>query len=234
MDYYLPVRTLPEVRMFLGHFAFALAAKKAVPSVSLGTWCVAAQFLDILWPVFLLPGWERVAVVPGITLVTPMDFIHYPWSHSLSMAAVWAAGFAAVHFGLRRNFKAALLLAVVVLSHWFLDFLVHRPDLPIYPGGAKVGLGLWNNLPVTLALELGMFAVGIFLYENSTRPLDKVGSRSLALFAIVLLVTYMGNVFGPPPPAETSVIAGAGISLWILFAWAFWFDRHRAQRLGAP
>lgn len=217
--------------MFLGHFAVALVAKKAVPAVSLGTWIVAAQLLDVLWPVFLLAGWEKVAVDPGNTRVTPFDFLHYPWSHSLAMAALWAVGFAAVHFGFRRNFKAACLLAAVVLSHWFLDFLTHRPDLPLYPGGAKVGFGLWNNLPVTLFAELGMFAAGIFLYESSTRPLDKVGSRSLALFTMVLLVTYVGNIFGPPPPADTSVIAWAGLSLWILFAWAFWFDRHRVLKV---
>lgn len=216
--------------MFIGHFAVALAAKKAAPSVSLGTWCVAAQFLDILWPVFLLAGVEKVAVEPGNTKVTPFDFLHYPWSHSLAMAILWAVAFAGIHFAFRRNAKGASLLVAVVLSHWFLDFLTHRPDLPLYPGGAKIGLGLWNSVPGTLVLELGLFATGIFLYESSTRPLDKVGSRSLALFAIVLLVTYAGNVFGPPPPAETGVIASAGIAMWILFAWAWWFDRHRASK----
>lgn len=216
--------------MFVGHFAVALAAKRAVPSVSLGTWCVAAQFLDVLWPVFLLTGAERVAVDPGNTRVTPLDFLHYPWSHSLAMACLWAAAFGAVHFAFRRQARAAALLAAVVLSHWGLDFLTHRPDLPLFPDGPKVGLGLWNHLPGTLFLELGMFAGGIFLYEGFTRAKDKVGSRSLALFAIVLLVTYVGNIFGPPPPADTGVIAGAGIALWILFAWAAWFDRHREPR----
>jgi hypothetical protein len=217
--------------MFLGHFAVALAAKKAAPSVSLGTWCVGAQLLDVLWPVFLLAGWERVAVDPGNTQVTPFDFLHYPWSHSLAMASLWAAGFAGGHYLLRRRGKAAALLGLVVLSHWLLDWLTHRPDLPLYPGGDKVGLGLWNSLPWALAVELGLFGLGVYLYESSTRAVDRVGSRGFGLFTLVLLVTYVGNVFGPPPPDDTGVIAGAGIALWILFAWAFWFDRHRALKI---
>ncbi len=220
--------------MFLGHFAVALAAKRADTSLSLGTLCLAAQLPDVIWPALLLTGAEKVAVHPGITRVTPLDFLHYPYSHSLLLGAVWAAVFAGLHFAFRRRGKAALILFAVVLSHWGLDWLVHRPDLPLYPGGPKVGLGLWNNLPVTLALELGSFMVGMFLYENATRPLDKVGSRSLALFAIILLVTYAGNVFGPPPPDDTSAIAGAAFAFWLLFAWAFWFDRHRAPRAAEP
>lgn len=220
--------------MFLGHFGLALAAKKAVPSVSLGTLCVAGQFLDILWPVFLATGWEKVAVDPGNTVVTPFDFLHYPWSHSLAMAALWAALFAGGHFAFRRDAKAAAVLAGLVLSHWLLDFITHRPDLPLYPGGNKVGLGLWNNLQASVAVELVLFAAGMYLYESSTRAMDKVGSRSLFLFAIVLLVTFLGNVLGPPPPAETGVIASAGIAMWILFAWAYWFDRHRSPRADGP
>jgi hypothetical protein len=219
--------------MFLGHFGLALAAKKVVPSVSLGTLCVAGQFLDILWPVFLTAGWERVKVDPGNTVVTPFDFLHYPWSHSLAMAALWAGLFAGGHFAFRRNLKAAGILAALVLSHWLLDFITHRPDLPLYPGGAKVGLGLWNNLHASLIVELVLFAGGIFLYESTTVAKDKVGSRSLMLFTLVLLVTYVGNVFGPPPPPETGVIASAGFALWLLFAWAFWFDRHRSLRAPA-
>jgi len=219
--------------MFLGHFGLALAAKKAVPSVSLGTLCVAGQLLDVLWPVFLTAGWERVRVDPGNTVVTPFDFLHYPWSHSLAMAALWAALFAGGHFAFRRDLKAAGILAALVLSHWLLDFITHRPDLPLYPGGAKVGLGLWNNFQATLAAELVLFAAGMFLYESSTQAKDKVGSRSLFLFAIVLLVTYMGNVLGPPPPPETAVIASAGFAMWLLFGWAFWFDRHRAPKVPA-
>jgi hypothetical protein len=191
---------------------------------------VAGQFLDALWPVFLATGWERVAVDPGNTVVTPLGFLHYPWSHSLAMAVLWAVLFGGGHFAFRRNPKAAGILAALVLSHWLLDFITHRPDLPLYPGGAKVGLGLWNNLHASLAVELALFAGGIFLYESATVAKDKAGSRSLMLFAVALLVTYVGNVFGPPPPAEPGVIASAGFAMWLLFAWAYWFDRHRSLR----
>lgn len=219
--------------MFLGHFAVALAAKRADPSVSLGTLCLAAQLPDALWPIFLFAGAEQVAVHPGITRVTPLDFLHYPYSHSLLLAGLWAAAFALAHFAFRRRGKAALLLFAVALSHWGLDWLVHRPDLPLFPGGPKLGLGLWNNVPATLALELGSFALGMYLYESATRPLDKAGGRSLSLFAIVLLVAYAGNVFGPPPP-DAQAIAGAAMAFWLIFAWAFWFDRHRAPRKAEP
>lgn len=216
--------------MFLGHFAVALAAKKAVPSVSLGTWCAASQALDILWPVFLLAGVEHVKVDPGNTAVTPLDFQHYPWSHSLLMSVVWAVLFGAGHFAFKKNLKAAGLLAAVVLSHWVLDFITHRPDLPLWPGGPLVGLGLWNHRIPAVLVEVVAFAAGIFLYESSTKALDKVGSRSLFLFALVLLVTYIGNVFGPPPPDDPKALASVGFAMWILFAWAFWFDRHRVAK----
>jgi hypothetical protein len=150
------------------------------------------------------------------------------------MASLWAAGFGAVHFLLRRHAKAALLLGAVVLSHWLLDYATHRPDLPLFPGGEKVGLGLWNSLPWTLGIELGLFGLGVYFYEASTRARDKVGGRGFGLFVLVLIVTYVGNVFGPPPPAETRAIAGAGVAMWILFAWAFWFDRHRTSQAPVP
>ena len=138
------------------------------------------------------------------------------------------------HFAFRRHAKAAAVLAALVLSHWLLDFISHRPDLPLYPGGAKVGLGLWNNFQASLVAELVLFAGGIFLYESTTQAKDKVGSRSLVLFAIVLLATLVGNVFGPPPPDETGVIASAGFAMWLLFGWAYWFDSHRSLRAKAP
>ena len=130
--------------MMIGHYAVALAAKPAAPKVSLGWLAAAAIFLDLIWPLLLQAGLEQVAVVPGITVVTPMDFISYPWSHSLLMSAVWGALFGGLYYLLAKDRRGALVLALLVVSHWLLDFVTHRPDLPLMPGeSVKLGLGLY-------------------------------------------------------------------------------------------
>src|SRR5205814_4956976 len=133
--------------VFIGHFAVAFAAKRAAPTVSLGTWFIACELVDLIWPLFLLFGVETVMITPGITAFTPLDFVSYPWTHSLLMCAVWALGFAVLYWLLRRALLAAALIGAVVLSHWFLDAIVHRPDLPLAPGShLKIGLGLWHSV----------------------------------------------------------------------------------------
>src|SRR4051812_45506817 len=158
--------------MFIGHFAVAFAAKPAAPSVSLGTLFLACEWVDLVWPVFALIGLERVEIRSGITAFTPLDFVHYPWTHSLLMGAVWAAAFGLVYFVVRRHRRAALIAAAVVLSHWFLDLVVHRPDLPLIPGGdSRWGLGLWNSITATLALEGTLFLAALLFYVKRTRAL---------------------------------------------------------------
>src|SRR4051812_26563634 len=114
--------------MFIGHFALGFAAKRVAPRVSLGTLLLSVGFLDVLWPVFLLLGWEHVRIDPGNTAVTPLDFHDYPISHSLLAATGWALLFGGVYFLLRRSRRESIILAVGVLSHWVLDFFSHRPD----------------------------------------------------------------------------------------------------------
>lgn len=142
--------------MFLGHFAVAFAAKPAAPSVSLGTLFFACQWVDLMWPLFLLAGLERVEIKPGITAFTPLDFVYYPWTHSLVMGVSWAAAFGLLYLSIRGSGKAALIVAAVLLSHWFLDLVAHRPDLPLAPGSeTRWGFGLWNSIPATLLVEVG-------------------------------------------------------------------------------
>jgi len=213
--------------MFIGHFGVGFGAKAAAPRTSLGTLFLAAQFVDLLWPTTLLLGLEHVAVVPGITLVTPLDFTDYPITHSLLAVVVWAALFAGVYFLAKRYRIGAVVCGLAVISHWVLDLLVHRPDLPLAPGGStRLGLGLWNSVPATLALEIGIFSLGLFFYLRSTRAVDRTGSVALWLLVGFLGLVYAGNVFGPPPPSATA-IAWAGQSQWLLVAWAYWIDRHR-------
>jgi len=216
--------------VFLGHYAVAIGAKRAAPRVSLGTLIAAAAFLDLVWPVLVLVGVERVAVAPGATAFTPLDFEHYPFSHSLVMSVVWGAAFGGVHFLARRDLRAAAVLGLLVVSHWFLDAVVHQPDLPLTLGGdARVGLGLWNSIPGTLAVELAMFAVAIWLYVGATRARDRIGSIGFAAFAAFVLAIYAGAAFGPPPPSA-SAIAWSDMGQWLVVALAAWIDAHRSAR----
>ena len=214
--------------MFIGHFGVGFGAKRLAPAVSLGTLFLAAQFADLLWPALLLMGVEEVRVDPGITVVTPLDFVRYPYSHSLVAMVAWGAVFGIVYRLARRSRPAVgMLLAALVVSHWVLDLVMHRPDLPLTVGGReRYGLGLWNSLPGTLAVELALFLAGVFLYVRSTAPRDRTGTIALAGLVLFLLAVYFMNFFGPPPPSSAAV-AWVTQSMWLLVAWGYWVDRHR-------
>lgn len=215
--------------MFVGHIGVGLASKAAAPKTSLG-WLVAAPLaLDLLWPIFLLLGWEQVRIEPGATRVTPLDFVSYPLSHSLVWACGWGVLLAAVFRWVGGGKKAAWVIAALVVSHWPLDWLMHRPDLPIVPGGATFGLGAWNSLPLTLALEALFFGGGIWLYVRTTRAETAVGRWAWLGFVAFLGAVYGANVLGPPPETPGQV-AGVTLALWLLPAWAWWFDRGRGLR----
>lgn len=210
--------------MFLGHFALGMAAKKADPEVSLATSFLAAQLPDVVWPVLVLAGVERVAIAPGDTAVTPLRFVSYPYSHSLFAVALWAAALGAAYFGVRRRGRGAVVLAGLVLSHFVLDAVSHRADLPLTPwGDLRVGLGLWASLPATLIVEGLLFASGLALYRRAT-PGRPGGGRFFGLAAILGAI-YLANVFGPPPPSVAAIgIAGILGALVLLFA-AAWVER---------
>jgi len=215
--------------MFVGHFAVAFAAKRAAPAISLGTWFLACELVDLLWPVFLLLGVESVRIAPGITAFTPFDFDHYPWTHSLLMCAVWALVMGAFFWS--RNRVAATLVALVVLSHWFLDAIVHRPDLPLAPGtDVKIGFGLWNSVAGTLALELSMFVIGFGLYLGGSQPVDRIGRYGIWLLVILLLAAYSGAAFGPPPPSIAAIAWAGIVGGLITAALGYWIDAHRRMR----
>lgn len=214
--------------MFLGHFAVALAAKKTAPKASLGTLFIGAQFIDLLWPILLVAGVEHVRLDPGNTVVTPLDFYNYPFSHSLTGVVIWSVVVGGVYFAFRRYRRGALVLGAAVLSHWVLDLLTHRPDLPLtFSGDARAGFGLWNSLPFTLIVELGLFAAGVVFYLRTTSAMDRVGSYALWALILVLAGIYVMNLFGPPPP-NVEMIGIAGNAGWLFVLWAYWVDRHRS------
>ncbi len=213
--------------MFIGHFAVALAAKRAAPEVSLGTLFLAAQLADLVWPTLVLAGVESFTIRPGITAVTPLDFTRYPYSHSLVGMAAWGAAMGITYFVWKRKTVAALVVFAVVLSHWLLDFVSHRPDLPLTLTGAeRFGLGLWHSVGATLAVEGTLFCVGVWIYARATRPLDRIGRWSFIALVGFLTLVYAANIFGPPPPSIAAV-AWSAQAIWLLVAWGYWIDRHR-------
>jgi hypothetical protein len=212
--------------MFLGHFAVGMGAKRAAPRVSLGTLILAAQWLDLVWPILVLAGLEHVRIAPGITRVTPLDFVDYPISHSLLGAGGWALVVGGAHYARRRHARDAMILGALVLSHWVLDWITHRPDMPLGPRGPYVGLELWRSLPATMVVELGMMAIAVLLYVRTSRAVDGVGRWAFVGLVVFLVAIYVGNLLGPPPPSE-KIIAASGVAMWLLVAWGYWIDRHR-------
>ena len=201
--------------------------------MSLGTLLLAAQFADLLWPTLVLLGIENAEVQPGSTVVTPLSFISYPYSHSLVALIVWAILLGFGYILLRdARAKVGLVVGALVLSHWVLDVVSHRPDMPLAIGaGPKVGLGLWNSLPGTLATELVMFTVGVGLYATCTKAFDRRGTIGLWALVIFLSVIYFANMFGPPPPSAT-LVAWSGEAMWLIILWGYWVDRHRQPSAG--
>jgi hypothetical protein len=219
--------------MFIGHFALGLAAKPLSPRTSLGTLFAAAQLADLVWPVLLLLGVERVRIDPGNTAFTPLDFVSYPWTHSLLMALLWSAAFALIYLWRTRSSRGAWVVGALVLSHWVLDLVTHRPDLPLAPGAAKVGLGLWNSVPATVVVESALFAFGVFVYSTWTRPQDRTGRIAFTALVLFLALVYVMNLAGPPPPDARSV-AFVTLLMWLFVPWGAWIDRHRASASAPP
>ena len=214
--------------MFVGHFAVGFAAKRVAPQVSLGTLFLAAQFIDLLWPTLLLLGLERVSIDPALS-GAPLRFEHYPVSHSLLGVLGWAALLGVVYLLLTRNRRGAWVIALLVASHWLLDVLVHRPDLPLlFVGGPRVGLGLWNAPLLELLLELGLFAACFAAYLST--PSARLAGYKPWVLAVLLLVIQITNAVGPVPPS-VDAIAWVGQAQWLLIAAGYWADRPLHGRL---
>ncbi|MBW7998147.1 MAG: hypothetical protein FVQ81_16575, partial [Candidatus Glassbacteria bacterium] len=192
--------------MFAGHFAVGLAAKKFSPRTSLPTLVVAATFLDIIWPPLVLFGIEHVRIDPGNTAVTPLDFSFYPYSHSLVTVLLWSAGFGFCYYFITRYRRGAVVTGLAVASHWLLDLITHRPDLPLAPGAKRYfGLGLWNSVALTALVEVGIFLLAVRLYSTFTRSDSRAGKISLWSFIGFLLLIQVMNYTGTPPPSVEMV-----------------------------
>jgi hypothetical protein len=215
--------------LFLGHYGLALASKRAAPRTSLGLLTLAGNLADCIWPILLLLGVERVRLVPGLMAASEFDFESYPWSHSLLTGVLAGVALGLAVYAWKRDLRGALVVAALVPSHWLLDLPFHRPDLPLWPGGPMVGLGLWNSVPVTLLLEGALFLGGLWAYARQTRPLDRIGSWALWAMVAFLGLIYVGSMFSPAP-TDAGVIAWSSLTLWLFVPWTAWVDRHRALR----
>ena len=217
--------------MFIGHFALGFAAKRVVPRISLGVLFAAVAWADLVWPVLVATGFEQVRIDPGNTAFTPFDFVSYPYSHSLLMLVLWGAVLGFLYRATTgKNGLTVAVLALLVVSHWVLDFVTHRPDMPLYPGGPKVGLGLWNSIAGTIVVEVAMYAVGVWIYARATRPRDGVGHWSFIALATFLFVAYFASLAGGPPPTVQVLWVSAVVATSLLLLWTWWTDLHREPR----
>ena len=213
--------------MFLGHFGLAFAGKRAAPALSLGLLFLAVGWADLLFFPLALAGVEHFRIAPGATAVTPMDFYDYPISHGLVGLAVAGLVLGSGYFLFRRQKAAAIVFGLWVVSHWFLDAFVHRPDMPILTGQPYFGLGIWNSVPLTVAVEAIALGAGLAIYLRTTRAVDRTGAWALWSLVVFLVLLWVASVAGPPPPSER-IVAWSGVGMWLLVPWGYWIDRHRA------
>ncbi len=192
--------------MFVGHYGVSFAAKKAEPGIPLWVLFIAVQLLDVLWAPFVLLGIEKVRIVPGITASNPLDLYYMPYTHGLLAAIGWSVvAVLAYRFAVRSaSPRTAAIVGLAVFSHWVLDFLVHRPDLPLYDNTAKVGLGLWNLPAVALGLEALLLFGAMWLYLRHTAR-----RTAMLVFGVIMLGIQVYVFFGPPPASDKAAAATA-------------------------
>lgn len=213
--------------MFVGHYSVSFAARAASPKLPLWALFVAVQFLDVLWGVFVLIGLEKVRIVPGITATNPLDLYFMPYTHSLLAAIVWAVVAGVVWTRWKGNALGGRWMGLAVFSHWVLDLIVHRPDLPLLGNRFKVGLGLWNQPAVAFLLEAGLLAGGMIWFLMRTPPATRGGTTGFVVFGVALTLVHAVVFFGSPPATPTAAAITALAAYAVLAGIAGWQDARR-------
>lgn len=214
--------------MFIGHFAPAMIATRHKDAPSLPVLFIGAQLVDWAFFGLLLTGVEKMRVTPGISVMNPMDLYHMPYTHSLLGSAVFAALFGGLLSLVSKNRTAGIIAALVVISHWFLDLLVHVPDLTLAGSPPELGLGLWNHPAIEMPLELALTFGSLWLYAKVAKP----GVAPLAALAGILLLLQAVNWFGPVEPeitTGTSLLAFFAYGIATLAAWWVYRSEGRKQ-----
>lgn len=219
--------------MLAGHVAAGLVGKRIAPRVSLGTLVVAAVAADLLWCVFLIAGIEHVRFFPGVHTQDSLVATDIAYSHSLLTGVVGAALFGAAYLLLRRSGRGAWVIGAAVLSHWLLDFVSHRPDMPLAPGVSRAfGLGLWDSIPATLAIEGGFWLLAVVLYARATRAKNRMGGYAFWFGVVLLTAAWIHNVAGPPPAPNAITLGTSSLVFFsLVVAWAYWVNRLRPAAL---
>jgi hypothetical protein len=216
--------------MFIGHFGLGMALKKAAPSISLGTLFMAVQFVDLVWPTLLLLNLEQVEIHPELGGNKVLEFTNYPITHSLLMAIVWGVLFGTVYWLVKKDLRNSIIVALCVVSHWFIDLIVHFHDLPLFPGDSpKIGLGLWESVPGTLVLESLITIIGLVFYLRKTEPINKTGSIVFWILIALLIFVQASGLIGPPPGSVTELAWSAQFQ-WLFVLLAYWADHNRTIR----
>ena len=218
--------------MFVGHYGPAFAGKAVARSVPLWTLFLAVQLVDVAWGIFVANGIEHVRIVPGFTEANPLDLYDMPITHSLPGALAWsvAAGLIYAIWARRPKVLGGVVVGAAVFSHWILDLIVHVPDLLLWPGGPKVGFGLWHNYPVALAVEAGVLVLGFVLYMRVTEPKGLAGRIWPWVFVALLGLAEIVNHGGPLPESAAQFGYSAVVSYIVLTGLAAVCDVTRRVR----
>jgi len=214
--------------MFIGHLGVGMAGKRLAPKVSLPVLLLAAQFADALWSILVAGGIETVRIVPGFTAYGPVQFLSFPWSHSLLMLAVWGILFGLIYRLYTDDNRGALIVGALVVSHWGLDLISHGPDVPLYPGSAKFGFGLSGHPIANDVVEVGLLAVGTVIYERLTRGGDTKGRYSFWAMILIVLLMWIGGTFGTPPRSVGALWFSALFVIVAIVVAARYVDSHRS------
>jgi hypothetical protein len=213
--------------MFIGHFGIGLAAKKTAPRISLGTLFIAAQFLDLLWPTLLLLKIEHVVIHPELDNAHLLAFTDYPISHSLLFVLIWSLLFGGLYFLLKKDRRGALILSLLVVSHWLLDLIVHFRDLPLYPGNSPLlGFGLWGSTAGTVIVEGAIFIAGLIIYLKSTVAINRTGNIVFWILILLLIISHVWSLFAAVP-VSVNALAWSAQFQWVFVLLAYWADANR-------
>jgi len=221
--------------MFVGHFAVGLAAKPIAPRVSLAILILSAVLADALWIAFFTAGLERVVIEPGIMATNSLNLVSVPFSHGLVMDVVWAVVLGGIYFGARRDSRGAWMIVAVVLSHWILDVVSHRPDMPLAPGiDLRFGLGLYNSRMATFLVEGTLWFTALVVYVRATRPRGRSGVYGFWLTIAILTALWLVSLRGDPPPSLFVLAVFNVILVAVIQAWSAWMDRARTLKSATP
>lgn len=217
--------------MFIGHYGPSFACKAWKPVVPLWVLFVAVQLVDIVWAVLVLLGIEKVRIVPGITATNPFDLYYMPFTHSLPGAIFWSVGAAVVYRAVApaQKWTAAVIVGGAVFSHWVLDLVVHRPDLPLYDDAYKVGFGLWNYPAIAFLLEIALLFGGIAFYLRVTEPIDVIGRYGMTVLGLFAVVLQAYVFFGPPPVSDTAFALTALVLYFAFAVLVYWLEGKRSS-----